>query len=140
LQQQPELLDNAIIELLRYGAFGKFPFFRFVSEELDFGGQHFNKGQAVMVNLSPAWHDPKKWTNPETLDITRNTDGNLVFGVGPRFCPGTYLARIQAALMLKEFMRRFPNATLRNGNGDLEYDYTHHNARRIIRLNVETHC
>jgi hypothetical protein len=37
-------------------------------------------------------------------------------------------------------MRRFPNATLVNGNGDLEYDYAHHNARRITRLKVETHC
>jgi cytochrome P450 len=140
LQQQPELLENAIIELLRYGAFGKFPFFRFASEDIEFNGQSIRKGQALLVNLSPAWMDPKKWSNPETLDITRNLDGHLVFGVGPRFCIGTYLARIQAALMLKEFMRRFPNARLHNGDGDLEYDYTHHNARRIIRLNVETHC
>lgn len=138
LKDHPELMENAIIELLRYGSMGKFPFFRFASEDAVFGGQQIRKGQSVLVNLSAAWHDPAKWAEPARLDIRRKLDGNIVFGAGAHFCIGTYLVRVQARLMLTEFMQRFPDAVLANGNGDLEYDYKHHNARRIVRLNVRT--
>ncbi len=138
LRQKPELMENAIIELLRYGAFGKTPQFRFVSEDLEWRGQHFKKGQSVLINLTAAWVDPAKWENPRTLDIQRRLDGNLVFGAGAHFCIGTYLVRVQGGLMIQELMKRFPHAELVNGTGDVEYDYTHHNARRINRLLVKT--
>jgi cytochrome P450 len=138
LQQKPELMENAIIELLRWGSFGKFPFFRFAAEDQEFHGQFIKKGQAVMINLPSAWHDPAKYPDWDKLDIERRSDGNLVFGAGAHFCIGTYLVRVQGGLMISEFIKRFPNAELVNGNGDIEYDYNHHNARRIIRLKVRT--
>lgn len=138
LKQKPELMENAILEMLRWSAFGKLPFFRFAAEDIDFAGQSIKKGQAICVNLTAAWHDPKKWVNPNDVQFTRNLDGHLIFGAGAHFCIGTYLARTQATITLQEFIRRFPNATLVNGNGDVEYDYNHHNARRIIRLKVQT--
>jgi len=131
-------MENAIIELLRYGAFGKTPQFRFVSEDLEWRGQQFKKGQSVLLNLTAAWMDDSKWENPRKLDIQRRLDGNLVFGAGAHFCIGTYLVRVQGGLMIQELMKRFPNAELVNGNGDVEYDYNHHNARRINRLLVKT--
>lgn len=138
LRQRPELMENAIIELLRYGAFGKTPQFRFVSEDLEWRGQRFKKGQSVLINLTAAWMDDAKWENPRKLDITRRLDGNLVFGAGAHFCIGTYLVRVQGGLMIQELMKRFPNAALVNGDGEVDYDYNHHNARRINRLMVQT--
>ena len=138
LREQPELMENAIIELLRWGSFGKFPFFRFAAEDQDFHGQQIKKGQAVMINLPSAWHDPAKYPDWDKLDIRRNLEGNLVFGAGAHFCIGTYLVRVQGGLMLTEFMKRFPHAELANGDGEIDYDYNHHNARRITRLKVKT--
>lgn len=138
LKQKPELMENAIIELLRYGSFGKMPFFRFATEDIEFGGQLIRKGQGIGVNIQAAWHDPARWERPNTLDITRRLDGNIVFGAGAHFCIGTYLVRVQGRLMLTEFMRRFPDAELVNGDGDLDYEWNHHNARRINRLRVKT--
>lgn len=138
LKQKPELMENALVELLRYGSFGKMPFFRFATEDIEFAGQFIKKKQAIGVNISAAWHDPAKWENPNTLDITRRLDGNLVFGAGAHFCIGTYLVRVQGMLMLKEFIRRFPNAELVNGTGEVDYEYTHHNARRMNKLRVKT--
>lgn len=138
LKQRPELMENAIIELLRYGSFGKMPFFRFATEDTEFAGQMIRKGQALGVNIQAAWHDPAKWENPTRLDLTRRLDGNLVFGAGSHFCIGTYLVRVQGSLMLQEFMRRYPDATLADGDGRIDYEYTHHNARRINRLIVAT--
>ncbi|HWU69397.1 MAG TPA: cytochrome P450 [Stenotrophobium sp.] len=140
LKQKPELMENAIIELLRYGSFGKMPFFRFATEDIEFAGQHIKKGQAIGVNIQSAWHDPAKWENPNTLDITRRLDGNIVFGAGAHFCIGTYLVRVQGMLMLKEFMKRYPHAELADGDGRIDYEYTHHNARRINKLIVKTNA
>jgi cytochrome P450 len=138
LKQKPELMENAIIELLRYGAFGKMPFFRFASEDLEFAGQLIKKGQAIGVNVQAAWHDPAKWDQANTLDLTRRLDGNIVFGAGAHFCIGTYLVRVQGQLTLTEFMKRYPNAELVNGDGNIDYEWSHHNARRINRLIVKT--
>ncbi|MDD3764554.1 MAG: cytochrome P450 [Nevskiales bacterium] len=138
LRRRPELMENAIIELLRYGSFGKMPFFRFATEDIEFAGQQIRKGQAVGVNISAAWHDPARWENPNSLDITRKLDGNIVFGTGAHFCIGTYLVRVQGSLMLKTFMERYPNARLAPGQGELDFEWNHHNARRINRLVVDT--
>ncbi|MHA7834873.1 MAG: cytochrome P450 [Algiphilus sp.] len=138
LRAHPERMENAIIELLRHGSMGKFPFFRFAAEDAEFAGQRIGKGQCLLVNLSAAWHDPAKYPDWDRLDIARNLEGNLVFGAGAHFCIGTYLVRVQGGLMISEFMRRFPHAELLNGDGDIDYDYSHHNARRITRLRVKT--
>ncbi|HKY90338.1 MAG TPA: cytochrome P450 [Nevskiaceae bacterium] len=138
LKARPELMENAIIELLRYGAFGKVPQFRFVTEDLEWRGQKFRKGQSILLNMTAAWVDPAKWENPRALDLERKLEGNIVFGAGAHFCIGTYLVRVQGSLMIQEFAKRFPNAELLDGDGHLEYDYNHHNARRINRLIVRT--
>lgn len=138
LRQKPELMENAIIECLRWGSFGKMPFFRFATEDIEFAGQQIRKGQGIGVNIMAAWHDPAKWPEPTKLDITRRLDGNIVFGAGAHFCIGTYLVRVQGSLMLTEFMKRFPDATLADGDGRIDYEWTHHNARRINRLVVKT--
>lgn len=140
LRENPELMENAIIELLRVGAFGKTPQFRFVTEDLEWRGQPFKKGQSILLNLTAAWIDPAKWENPMQLNIERRLDGNLVFGAGAHFCIGTYLVRVQGGLMIQELMKRFPNAELLDGDGHIDYDYNHHNARRINKLIVKTHA
>ena len=136
LQRRPELMENAILEILRHGAPGKTgPIPRYALEDVELGGQLIRKGQAVMVALSAAWNDPVKWPEPERFDITRPLEGNLIFGAGPHFCIGLNLVKAQGRLMIGEFMRRFPDARLR---GDIEYDYNHFNARRMTGLWVDT--
>lgn len=135
LLERPELMESGIHEILRHGAPGKFPLFRYAVEDQEFGGQQVRKGEAFIVNLSAAWNDPKKCPDPERFDITRPLEGNIIFGAGPHFCIGTYLVRVQGALTIREFARRFPNAEL---TGELDYDYGHHNARRINKLMVRT--
>lgn len=138
LRQRPELMENAIIELLRYGSFGKLPFFRFATQDVEFAGQHIRKGECILINLTAAWNDPAQYPDWDKLDIERRLDGNLVFGAGAHFCIGTYLVRVQGSLVINEFMKRFPDAELANGDGDVDYDFQHHNARRINRLRVKT--
>jgi len=135
LLERPELMESGIHEILRHGAPGKFPLFRYALEDMEFGGQRVRKGEAFIVNLSAAWNDPRKTPEPERFDVTRPLEGNIIFGAGPHFCIGTYLVRVQGALTITEFARRFPNASL---SGEIDYDYSHHNARRINKLIVKT--
>ena len=93
------------------------------------------KGQALMLVNSAAWNDPNKWPEPRRFDITRPQDGNIIFGAGPHFCIGLNLVKAQGSLMIREFSKRFPEARL---TGEIGYDYTHHNARRINRLPVRS--
>ena len=135
LLQKPELMDGAIHEILRHGSQGVFGIFRYALEDTEFGGQHIRKGEACIVNMSTAWNDPRKYPNPERFDITRPLDGNIIFGIGPHFCIGIYLVRVQATIAITEFARRYPKAVL---TGEMDYDYHHHLARRINKLIVKT--
>jgi cytochrome P450 len=135
LNEKPELMEQAVTEILRHGAPGKTGLFRFALQDVEIGGQTVRKGQAIMLVLSSAWNDPDKWDEPRRFDIARPQEGNIVFGAGPHFCIGLNLVKVQGGLMVKEFSKRFPKASL---TGEIGYDYTHHNARRINKLPVRS--
>ncbi len=136
LMDNPDLIEGAVLEILRHGAPGKTgPIPRYAVEDTELGGQEIKKGNAVMVAMAAAWNDPKKWPEPRRFDITRSQEGNIIFGAGPHFCIGLNLVKVQAKLMLQEFNRRFPDAEM---GGEIDYDYDHFNARRMSHMPVRT--
>jgi len=137
LRQHPELMEGAILEILRWSAHGKFgPIPRYPLQDIELGGQRLERGSFVMAFLSTAWIDPAKWPDPYRFDITRNHAGNLVFGIGPHMCIGLNLVKAQGKLMIEEFERRFGDSAALVG--EVEYDPKHFNARRITTLMVRT--
>lgn len=136
LHDNPQLMENAILEILRWGFTGKIgPQPRYPLQDMEFGGQWMEKGEPVMVLMPAAWVDPKKWPEPRKFDINRNQDGNIIFGAGAHFCIGLNLVKVQGRLMINEFNKRFPKAEL---TGDIEHDPAHFNMRRITKLMVKT--
>jgi cytochrome P450 len=137
LRQQPDLMDGAVLEILRWAAHGKFGAIpRFPLEDLELGGQTLERGSFVMPLFTPAWNDPAKWPEPRRFDITRNHSGNLIFGAGPHLCIGLNLVKVQGKLMIQEFDRRFGDAA--ELTGDIAYDPLHFNSRRMTTLTVRT--
>jgi cytochrome P450 len=137
LRARPELSEAAVVEILRWGAPGKFGGIpRFPLADTEFGGQLLEKGSFVMPLFSPAWSDPAKWPEPRRFDITRDHSGNIIFGAGPHLCIGLNLVKVQAKLMIEEFERRFGDTA--ELTGEIEYDPMHFNSRRMTRLMVRT--
>jgi cytochrome P450 len=111
LRATPELLPNAVEELLRYLSIADI-FYRYATEDLELGGEKIAKGSTVVVSLLAANHDPKRFDNPDTLDIHRNARGLMSFGHGIHQCLGQQLARIEMRAGFAGLLRRFPSLKL----------------------------
>ncbi|QUQ72343.1 cytochrome P450 [Kutzneria sp. CA-103260] len=112
LRAEPELLDNAIEELLRYLTISQFGASRAALEDVEIGGQLIEKGQTVAVGLPAANRDPNKFPDPDRLDICRSTQGHLAFGHGVHQCLGQNLARMTLRVGYRMLFDRFPTLRL----------------------------
>ncbi|MCB0995041.1 MAG: cytochrome P450, partial [Acidimicrobiales bacterium] len=70
------------------------------------------KGQLLILSNAGANHDPDVYPDPEVFDIDRNPQGILTFGLGPHYCLGANLARMELRLMLREIAERLPDISL----------------------------
>lgn len=111
LRADAELLPGAVEELLRYLSVADI-FFRYATEDLQLGGETITKGSTVVVSLLAANHDPRRFENPDELDIHRNARGLLSFGHGVHQCLGQQLARIEMRAGFGGLLRRFPDLAL----------------------------
>lgn len=117
LREQPELLGNAIEELLRFIS----PVLwvtRVMKEDVELDDQVLRKGSTVLVGTGAANHDPAEFKDPETLDLTRSKPHSLAFGYGPHFCIGAALARLETQIALSGLLRRTPDITLESKTFD----------------------
>ncbi len=111
LRDNPDLMPDAVEELLRYLSVGDL-FYRYATEDIELGGETIPEGSTVFVSLLAANHDPKRYDNPDTLDIHRNARGHLSFGHGVHQCLGQQLARIEMRAGFTGLLRRFPSLKL----------------------------
>ncbi|MFI8092794.1 cytochrome P450 [Streptomyces sp. NPDC086080] len=112
----PELIPQAVHELLRWCGPVLVSRLRYVTEDADLGWASFQAGDAVMAALSGANHDPREFPHPERLDITRRNrtrgEAHVSFGAGPHYCLGAGLARHQAEIALARLLARWPSLSL----------------------------
>jgi len=106
LRENPDLMDAAVEELLRYDTPVQVDA-RTVLEDVDIGGRHIAKGQGIILLLGAANHDPEVFSAPEQLDLTRRGTTNLSFGRGLHHCLGALLARAEARLAFAGLLERF---------------------------------
>jgi cytochrome P450 len=68
------------------------------------------RGDTMMLLLAAAHRDPAVIECPDEFDPGRAAVRHLAFGLGPHFCLGAPLARLEAAAALTAVTKRFPNA------------------------------
>jgi cytochrome P450 len=110
LQAQPELIQGAVEEFLRYDGPVQLTG-RSVKEDLEIGGKLIRQGERVITVLAAANRDPAQFPDPDRLDITRQDNYHVAFGHGIHFCLGASLARAEGQLAIGTFLRRLPQAT-----------------------------
>ncbi|WP_043848605.1 cytochrome P450 [Amycolatopsis keratiniphila] len=111
LRADAALLPGAVEELLRYLSVADI-FFRYATEDLELGGETIPAGSTVIVSLLAANRDPRRFENPDALDLHRNARGLLSFGHGIHQCLGQQLARIEMRAGFEGLLRRFPTLAL----------------------------
>src|SRR4051794_2608630 len=99
LRAQPELVAGAVEELLRFDPPVQFAA-RVALEDVDLDGHTIPAGARVMVLIGAANRDPERFERPDELDVTRADRGHLAFGMGPHFCLGNALARLEGEVAL----------------------------------------
>jgi cytochrome P450 len=119
LAADPALLPGAVEELLRYLSVADI-FFRYATEDLSLGGETIAKGSTVVVSLLAANRDPRRFSDPDALDIRRNARGLLSFGHGVHQCLGQQLARIEMRAGFEGLLRRFPTLRLAVPAGEVK--------------------
>ena len=108
LRARPELINNAIEEVLRYDS----PVTnsgRNVQRELSVRGCPMNLGDSITVSLAAANHDPAANPDPQRFDIERAEIQHQSFGGGKHTCLGAPLARVEAQEGITALLQRFPN-------------------------------
>ena len=58
-------------------------------------------GDKVVIWFGAANRDPAVFADPHGLDLQRDPNPHVAFGVGPHFCLGAHLARLETAEMLR---------------------------------------
>lgn len=86
---------------------------RWATEDIDLGeGVVIRRGDAILICYGGHGRDPAVHRDPEVFDIDRADKEHVAFGLGPHFCPGSHLARLEASVALAALFDRFPRLAL----------------------------
>ncbi|MEV1174398.1 cytochrome P450 [Nonomuraea sp. NPDC049784] len=111
LRDEPERAEQVVEELLRYLSI--IPFLvRTALEDVELGGELVRKGETVTVSIPSANRDPRRFPDPDALDLRRDTGGHVGFGHGVHQCLGQQLARVEMQAGYPALFRRFPSLRL----------------------------
>ncbi|MBY0339083.1 MAG: cytochrome P450 [Acetobacteraceae bacterium] len=105
LRADPTLARAAFEEAIRLESPVQ-TFFRTTTREAEVGGVHIPEGRKVLMFLGAANRDPRRWEQPDRLDITRRLAGHVGFGGGVHMCVGQLLARLEGEALLSALARQ----------------------------------
>jgi cytochrome P450 len=117
LRKHPELMEQAVGELLRYDPPVQMDF-RIAKVDLELGGKKIAAQQGVLTLLGAANRDPAVFPDPERLDITRSNASHLAFGRGIHHCLGAPLARLEGRAAFSALLERFDDLHLLQERAD----------------------
>jgi cytochrome P450 len=109
LREQPELIETAVEELLRYAGPVETSTFRYAREDFDIAGHIIPHGSLVLGAITSANRDERQFPSASMLDLARSPNRHLTFGEGGHYCVGAALARMEARIAFTAMLMRWPN-------------------------------
>ncbi len=101
LIDNPELVDLAVDEIVRYVS----PVIRFcrtVTRDHEFHGKQLKADDKVLILYQSANRDERVFDDPDEFRIDRDPNPHLGFGIGPHFCLGANLAKLEVKVVFEE--------------------------------------
>jgi cytochrome P450 len=112
LRSRPELLPNAVNELLRYDGPNQFVR-RIAVEPYTIDDTTIAPGDVIYAAVGAANRDPARWDDADAVHVDRPDAAHHVqFGSGIHHCLGAHLARLQAEVALGALLFRLDDVAL----------------------------
>lgn len=104
LLADPSLIPGALEEIVRWNGPVQYVFRR-ATRDIAVNGVIIPQGADVVMLLGSANRDPERWgETADAFDIRRNASGHLGYAVGPHFCIGVPVARMEARVALSRLL------------------------------------
>lgn len=104
LRQDPSLIPQFLEEVLRLEGSTK-QTARLARKDTQIGDMKIPAGTKVLVALSAANRDPRRWEDPQALVFDRpRIKEHVAFGRGKHVCAGAPLARVEVRVILEKFL------------------------------------
>jgi cytochrome P450 len=108
------LIPRAVEELLRIDSPVQ-GLWRTAGKDADLAGARIHRGDKVLLLWGSANRDPLKFENPDSVQLGRDPNHHLAFGVGVHRCLGAHLARLELNVSLERVLHRLPPFRIRAG-------------------------
>ncbi|MEU8108497.1 cytochrome P450 [Nonomuraea muscovyensis] len=130
---EPSLVPAAVEELLRWVT-PIMQFRRTATCDTELDGQKIVKGDKVVLYYVSANRDRAVFADPDRLDLGRDPNPHLSFGVGAHFCLGASLTRLEARTLLEELRPHLAGLALDGAPERLESNFVNGLKSLPVRL------
>lgn len=107
----PDFMATAVDEIVRYVT-PVLGFVRTVTRDHTYKTMDFKEGDRILMLYASANRDESVFDQPDELDLRRSPNPHLAFGIGPHFCLGANLARMEITTVFQELFKRIPDVTV----------------------------
>jgi cytochrome P450 len=114
LRAHPELLPSAANEILRFTSPVRV-LRRVAMRDTELRGKKLREGDSVLLLYGSANRDEEMFDDPDAFRVDRTPNEHLAFGLGPHFCLGANLARMEIATVIGALLERLPDLRLAPG-------------------------
>jgi len=109
LRDDPSLIDTAVEELLRYSSPVEMGTERWARKDVTIAGVDIPGGSLMGVMLASANRDENQFADPDTVNIRRDPNRHVAFGLGAHYCTGAPLARLETQIAINTLLQMAPH-------------------------------
>ena len=114
LLAQPELLPSAVDEILRWSSPVRV-LRRVAMRDTELRGKKLRAGDSVLLMYGSANRDEEVFADPFAFRVDRSPNEHITFGLGPHYCLGANLARMEIETVFRALLERLPDLRLASG-------------------------